>query len=350
MRCKTNVPLALVGSLVFLATGTEPRSPSRLDAATGGEPRASASERRVFTGRVCLPNGSPAPGAVVVTSAGGRALTAADGSFAVEAEVPLDAVHVEVMAVASDGTEPGGLVASAIAATSTSSRLASAGRLVLALPASCAPRWLPAFGEPPGTDGRDISHQGAVKALATFDDGSGPALFVGGEFSAAGSSPADNLAKWDGQRWTGLQDVPGDLVEALLVFDDGSGPALYAGGVGAVGRWNGSSWASLGSGFSGRVDALAVFDDGTGPRLHAGGLFTVAGGVPAQNVARWDGASWTALGSGVSGGVPSQAVNTLATFDDGSGPALYAGGSFTSAGGVAASNLAKWDGSSWSAV
>src|SRR5262245_27936933 len=44
-------------------------------------------------------------------------------------------------------------------------------------------------------------------------------------------------------------------------------------------------------------------------------------------------------------------VNALAVFDDGGGPALYAGGSFTTAAGsVAASNIAKWDGRAWSAL
>src|SRR5438552_18823760 len=47
-------------------------------------------------------------------------------------------------------------------------------------------------------------------------------------------------------------------------------------------------------------------------------------------------------------------VNALTVFDDGAGggPALYAGGTFTIAGGVAANRIAKWNGSSgrWSAV
>jgi len=44
------------------------------------------------------------------------------------------------------------------------------------------------------------------------------------------------------------------------------------------------------------------------------------------------------------GGGDPPAVNALMAFDDGAGggPALYAGGQFTSAGGVAASNIAKW--------
>jgi len=46
------------------------------------------------------------------------------------------------------------------------------------------------------------------------------------------------------------------------------------------------------------VRALAVFDDGSGPALYAGGDFTTAGGVAANRIAKWNGSSWSQLGSG----------------------------------------------------
>jgi len=146
------------------------------------------------------------------------------------------------------------------------------------------------------------------------------------------------------------------LVWALATFDDGSGggPALYAGGefttaggvaANFIAKWNGSSWSALGSGMNDWVLALATFDDGSGggPALYAGGFFTTAGGVAATFIAKWNGSSWSALGSGMNGG-SFPGVYALATFDDGSGggPALYAGGEFTTAGGVTANNIAKW--------
>lgn len=90
--------------------------------------------------------------------------------------------------------------------------------------------------------------------------------------------------------------------------------------------------------------ALAVFDDGLGggPALHAGGFFSAAGGVSASNIARWSGTAWSSLGTGVNGGVLA-----LAVFDSGTGPSLYAGGTFTSAGTAAASRIAKWNGTAW---
>jgi hypothetical protein len=222
--------------------------------------------------------------------------------------------------------------------------------------AQCA-KWKGGFNAP-GVDG-DV--YAPVAALAVYDDGTGPALYVGGNLESAGDSAVHNLAKWNGTAWSSdLGGGVGGTVRALTVFDDGTGPALYAagsflgaGGVTAlnIARWNGSSWSALGSGagdsdslFEG-VNALAVYDDGSGPALYAGGLLSTAGGVAVSNIARWNGASWTALSTGIDG-----VVMALASFDDGSGPALYAGGYFDHAGGSSASAIAKWDGTTWSAL
>ena len=49
----------------------------------------------------------------------------------------------------------------------------------------------------------------------------------------------------------------------------------------------------------------------------------------ANNIARWDGSSWSALGSGVNGYVTALAML---------GNDLFVGGGFTTAGGIAATN------------
>jgi trimeric autotransporter adhesin len=100
----------------------------------------------------------------------------------------------------------------------------------------------------------------------------------------------------------------------LVLFDDGDGAALYAGGTftqaggveaNYIARWDGSSWSSVGGGMDGSVHALAVLKNdsrgATGVGLYAGGWFTTAGGVKANAVARWDGTSWSPLGDGVNG-------------------------------------------------
>lgn len=90
-------------------------------------------------------------------------------------------------------------------------------------------------------------------------------------------------------------------------------------------------------GVDGAVYALAADSHG----VYVAGDFAGAGGVAANNVARWDGSAWHALGDGVDGPV-------FAVLVDGDG--LYAGGEFGTAGGAPAHNLARWDGAQWSDV
>jgi len=181
--------------------------------------------------------------------------------------------------------------------------------------------------------------QSEVHALAV----SGSDLYAGGTFTTAGGSPANRIAKWDGSAWSALGSGLNWYVEALAV----SGTNLYvgggfttAGGVQAnrVAKWDGNTWSSLGSGLElglgggTAVRALAV----SGTDLYAGGNFTMAGGSVVNHIAKWDGSAWSALGSGLSGGV--EGVFALAV----SGSDLYVGGDFSDAGGVSANNIAKW--------
>jgi hypothetical protein len=227
--------------------------------------------------------------------------------------------------------------------------------------------------EPPFTPGfrtYGIGGIGEVKALAVFDDGSGSELYVGGEFDDAAGTSANlnNIAKWNGSRWAplGLGVAPAPLhnpaVRCFATFDDGSGPALYAAGnfglaggnpANSIARWDGTNWSPLGGGvlYNGSpgadVRALQVFDDGTGPALYVGGFFTSAGGVPAHGLAKWNGSSWADVAPG-----SSLQVWSLKVFDDGSGigPALYVGGYFTNVAGVPVSSLARFDGTHWTSV
>jgi hypothetical protein len=85
------------------------------------------------------------------------------------------------------------------------------------------------------------------------------------------------------------------------------------------------------------VYALTVHDG----ELIAGGWFTTAGGTAANNIARWGGARWAPLSNGM-GGNSSPHVSGLTVY----GGELVAGGYLTTAGGTA-NNLAQWDGANW---
>jgi hypothetical protein len=166
----------------------------------------------------------------------------------------------------------------------------------------------------------------------------GSGLYAGGYFTKAGAVAANRIAKWDGSDWSALGSGIGDgPVYALAV----SGTNLYAAGFfTSIAKWDGSVWSTLGSGMNNYAYALAV----SGTNLYVGGSFTNAGGVAANRIAQWDGRAWSALGSGV--GTYYAFVSALAA----SGTNLYAGGEFTTAGGVTAANIAKWSGSAWSAL
>lgn len=194
-----------------------------------------------------------------------------------------------------------------------------------------------------------------VHALTVFDDGSGPALYVGGEIRRAGELDVRGIARWDAGGWSGVpRPALANTVRALAVYDDGSGPALYAAHASLslterVAKFEGDQWTSIGEVDRSTVSALAVHDDGAGPALYAGGGFTTMEGVPANRVARWDGMVWTAVGPGV-GDTTGSRVISLTSHDDGDGPELYAGGLFGSEGTDHPKGIARWDGSSWSSV
>jgi hypothetical protein len=79
----------------------------------------------------------------------------------------------------------------------------------------------------------------------------------------------------------------------------------------------------------GDVYTLAVYNG----QLAAAGAFTTAGGVAVSYIAAWDGSSWFALASGM-----DFAVCTLSVYNS----QLIAGGDFSYAGGVYARYIASW--------
>jgi hypothetical protein len=81
--------------------------------------------------------------------------------------------------------------------------------------------------------------------------------------------------------------------------------------------------------------------------LIAGGWFDTAGGVSVNKIARWNGLTWAPLGSGLSSADDFYGVFALAVMPSGD---LIAGGSFNSAGGIAANNVARWNGAVWDAL
>src|SRR5690606_25184130 len=90
-------------------------------------------------------------------------------------------------------------------------------------------------------------------------------------------------------------------------------------------------------GFESQVITFEVYDSGSGPELYAGGQFS-------QPVRRWSEETWLWVGSFYQFNGLVFALEGADGDEAGDlGPALYAGGNFTSF----ESRIAKWNGTSW---
>ena len=180
---------------------------------------------------------------------------------------------------------------------------------------------------------------GGVYALTADANGT---LYVGGQFiNAAGIPTADHVASYNGS-WHALGTGVDDYVRSLA----SSGNDVYIGtdAVNVAGipqadhvaKWNGSVWSAVGAnaaGTDGWLPATAfIYAIATkGSQVVVTGSFQNAGGNPlADDIAMFDGTSWKPLGSNGAGNGP-WIGNGLALAIVGND--VYAGGSFTSAGG-----------------
>jgi hypothetical protein len=209
----------------------------------------------------------------------------------------------------------------------------------------CAPDWAATFGPAPGVDG--TVHRGLV-----FDDGSGPALVVVGNFDSAGGQPARNVARWDGVRWSPMGQGLAASGHALVVHDDGSGPALYAGGNPApaggpsLARWNGVDWITVPFPGIGAIRSLASYDDSSGPALYAGGDFDLGSGAQ-RRIVRFDGTNWSAM----LGAMIPTVVEDLAVHTDGGVTSLYLAFEGTATvGGQPSVGSLRWSSAGWSRI
>ncbi len=184
-----------------------------------------------------------------------------------------------------------------------------------------------------------------VSRLVTALFADGDSLFVGGQFDEAGDLRVNNLAVWRpaSRSWakvgSGLSGDDNSVVTTFLR----NGKNLYVGGrfssastllANNIACWDGSRWSRLSSGVNGIVAALAVSQDRF---LYVGGLFTTAGTTKVRNLAVWDVqlAAWSDVG----GGGTDSIVGALAVRDRN----VYVGGRFYEAGGVAVNQLAIYN-------
>jgi hypothetical protein len=217
-------------------------------------------------------------------------------------------------------------------------------------------RYVPSTNTWEQVPGITSSFSNFVRCIAQDANGN---LFIGGDFSSVNSMSVGRVAKFDvaNGTWSALEDVNffetsqkkgpnSGGVYAITV----SGDYVYIGGHTFnssdaaylyLRRFNtvANTWESAGTGVDAKVTSLTTDDLGN---VYAGGIFTNAGGVAVNNIAKFDGTNWTALAEGTN----SEVLDL--EYSNGN---LYVGGFFTKVGNdIRSQGIAEWNGTSWNAM
>jgi prepilin-type processing-associated H-X9-DG protein len=189
------------------------------------------------------------------------------------------------------------------------------------------------------------------KVNALYADGS--VLYIGGSFQAAGSNSylsMQDLIKWTGSAFeefdyinpspsfytvTSIRKV-GDLL--YLTAEGGSGKVTIIDMTDPY-----SLTSSIPGGSNAFPSAVRCLTADASNNIFVGGDFTSAAGVSAARIAKWNGSVWTGFDP------PSLNGNIWCSIKDSAGN-IYIGGEFTKINGSTFNKIAKWNGTSWSAL
>ncbi len=191
-------------------------------------------------------------------------------------------------------------------------------------------------------------------AVALVDDssvwtpsgGASPKLLLAGSFVSSsfailnGVQVVDLATGLSGPLGTGLFYEVDDIdVAANGDIVAGSVSGVPGALTGPVDVWDGTAWTHLPQA-NGIIYSVVWLPNGD---IVAGGNFSLIGGVAANNIARWNGTAWQPLGAGVTGTVRSMVVTPNGT---------VVVGTFAGPGtGVDANGIALWDpAAGWTAI
>ncbi|MCK5469017.1 MAG: hypothetical protein KAI99_10915, partial [Cyclobacteriaceae bacterium] len=169
------------------------------------------------------------------------------------------------------------------------------------------------------------------------------------EFTEIGGIEANKIACYNGSSWTAL----GCGLEEGSIYDmvEFKGELYVTGQFEEIGcisainiaRWNceSNTWIAVEGGLTGGDapfgNALAVYEN----ELYVGGRMTKAGNIDVSNIAKWNGTEWSAIGS-----IENGSVRALEVYKQ----SLYAGGFFDSVNGINTGSIASYNGASWVAL
>lgn len=155
-------------------------------------------------------------------------------------------------------------------------------------------------------------------------------LYAGGEFKVAGSVLVNNIAKWDGVSWSGLNGGISTSVKSLALVDQTLYALLYSSGsnqgnsVGNLGKWNGNTWSACATSPMVDEEKIVAFND----------TLYLAGGEGHVKLNAGN-CNWSIVGS-----LFNDVVYDVTKFKG----QLFAGGKGAM---IDTANLAVWNGSTW---
>lgn len=176
--------------------------------------------------------------------------------------------------------------------------------------------------------------EGVVWSMATDS----PYVYILGTFTKiTGSYKSPRIARFDGTCWSAFPDTVNMPMNGNVIKVHNG--VVYVLSDGKVYQWN-NTWSIIGN-----ANGYSIFDldFDAGGNLYAVGNFPTMNGITVNGIAKYNGTTWSALGSGAANVTSDYpfAVKVI-------GNSVYVGGNMTNVGGYIANGFAKWNGSTWS--
>lgn len=181
-----------------------------------------------------------------------------------------------------------------------------------------------------------VAWSGPPEVKKLFVDTINDLLYARGNFTKAGNIPVCYVAQWNGTKWDSVVGVCPFSATGFIRFNNNLFAASGNGTTGNIIKWNGTNWIIVATftGFNGAWGFCEYNNE-----LYAYGGFDTINGIPASNIAKYNGSTWSAIDTTkwYAGFI------TCAIIYQGE---LYIGGNMRNWNGTI-DNLAKWSGTQW---
>lgn len=141
--------------------------------------------------------------------------------------------------------------------------------------------------------------------------------------------------------------MPATLSVTAIIVAAGLASSAHAQCTAAWDRTIGNPGIGVSNGY---VGAIHAYNDGTGEALYLGGS---APNLAGNYIARWNQSTnaFLPVGAPLNPGFTNAFITSMTTFDPGTGPELIVGGFYVTVGGVPGTrSLARWNGTRWAGL